>query len=110
MPMTSVVAAENVAEWLGKFEHALTKRDNGLLKSLFHSDSHWRDVLALTWHIRSFDGPDAIVSTLSEHSRRAQPAEFRIDPHRAAPRSVTRAGTECIEAIFRFDTVEGRGS
>ena len=109
--MTSaVVVAESVAEWLGRFEHALTKPDNGALKSLFHSGSHWRDILALTCRIRTLDGADAIVRALSEHSRRAQPAGFRVDPHRAAPRTVTRAGTECIEAIFRFDTVDGRGS
>ena len=32
------------------------------------------------------------------------------DPHRTAPRNVTRAGTNAIEAIFRFYTAEGRGS
>ena len=37
--------------WLAQFEIALTKRDEGLLGTLFHADSHWRDVLALTWRI-----------------------------------------------------------
>ena len=40
----------------------------------------------------------------------AQPTGFRIDPDRAPPRRVTRAGTNCIEAIFKFETKIGRGS
>ncbi len=43
-------------------------------------------------------------------ARRAAPTSFTIDPDRAAPHWVTRAGTTTIEAIFRFETPEGRGS
>ena len=32
--------------------------------SLLHPDSHWRDVLALTWKIRTVNGRDAILSGL----------------------------------------------
>ena len=39
----SSVAADN---WLAQFEEALAKPDHGLLKTLFHPDSYWRDVLA----------------------------------------------------------------
>jgi putative flavoprotein involved in K+ transport len=38
------------------------------------------------------------------------PRGFAVDPDRAPPRLVTRAGTQAIEAIFRFETAEGRGS
>jgi putative flavoprotein involved in K+ transport len=38
------------------------------------------------------------------------PHGFAIDPDRAPPRRVIRAGTNAIEAIFRFETKEGRGS
>jgi len=33
-----------------------------------------------------------------------------VATRRTAPRQVTRAGTRAIEAIFRFETAEGRGS
>jgi putative flavoprotein involved in K+ transport len=36
--------------------------------------------------------------------------EEQIDPDRAAPRKVMRAGTNAIEAIFKFETRVGRGS
>ncbi len=35
---------------------------------------------------------------------------FEIDKRRTPPRRVTRAGVTAIEAIFRFETAEGRGS
>ncbi|MGH6764609.1 MAG: flavin-containing monooxygenase, partial [Bradyrhizobium sp.] len=46
---------------------------------------------------------------LTLHAGRASPHHFAADPDRAAPRRVTRAGTPVIEAIFRFETAQGRG-
>jgi cation diffusion facilitator CzcD-associated flavoprotein CzcO len=100
------IAAEN---WLAQFESALAE-GGGLPKTLFHPDSHWRDVLALSWQIRTVSGADAILRELRGDAARAAPAGFAIDPGRAAPRRVTRAGTEAIEAIFKFETAIGRGS
>jgi thioredoxin reductase len=104
---SAATAAEN---WLAQFEKALAEPDDVLLKTLFHADSHWRDVLALTWHIKTVEGSDAILSELKAHVGRARPAGFRTAPNRTAPRHVTRAGINAIEAIFRFETAEGRGS
>ena len=98
-----------VANWLAQFERALAEPDDVLLKTLFHSESHWRDVLALTWHIRTVSGLDVILRELKGHVARANPTGFRIDPDRTAPRLVTRAGTDAIEAILRFETTEGHG-
>src|SRR4030095_12849012 len=96
--------------WLAQFERALAEPGDVLLKTLFHPDSHWRDLLALTWHIRTINGLDAILRELKAHVGRAHPTGFKTDSHRTAPRYVTRAGTNAIEAIFRCETVEGRGS
>jgi thioredoxin reductase len=104
---TIATAAEN---WLAKFERALAEPDDVLLKTLFHADSHWRDVLALTWHIRTVNGADAILRELRTQVGRARPSRLRIDPRRTPPRHVTRAGTHATEAIFAFETAEGRGS
>jgi cation diffusion facilitator CzcD-associated flavoprotein CzcO len=101
------VSAEN---WLAQFESALTGRDAGALKTLFHSDSYWRDVLALSWNLQTLNGADAILKQLPVLAGRTQPSHFRIDPDRAAPRRVGRAGTDAVEAIFKFETVFGRGS
>ena len=98
--------ATTAESWLAQFERALAAPGRARLETLFHADSHWRDVLALTWHIKTVSGADAILRELTA----ARPTGFRLDPHRTAPRNVTRAGTDAIEAIFRFETGEGRGS
>ena len=55
-------------------------------------------------------GLDTIVRELKAHVGGTKPTGFKTDPHRTAPRKVTRAGIGAIEAIFRFETSVGRGS
>jgi Flavin-binding monooxygenase-like len=107
---TSPVETSLVETWLARFEQALTQADARALAGLFQADSHWRDVLALTWQIDTVDGRDAAVDALRAHAARARPRGFKLAAGRTPPRRVTRAGTETIEAIFRFETAEGRGS
>ena len=99
-----------VETWLAQFESALAKPGDSLLKTLFHPDSYWRDVLALSWNLQTINGAEAILRELKARAISAAPSGFRIDPDRAAPRRVTRAGTNTIEAIFKFETSQGRGS
>ncbi|HET7670721.1 MAG TPA: monooxygenase, partial [Burkholderiales bacterium] len=94
--------------WLARFEAALASRDAAALEKLFHRDSHWRDVLALTWRIQTVSGPGALAPELLRYGSGC--AGFRTDPHRTPPRHVTRAGTKCIEILFRFETRQGHGS
>jgi putative flavoprotein involved in K+ transport len=100
-------AAEN---WLTQFEDALTAPDDGLLTTLFHADSYWRDVLALSWNIQTINGAAGILGELKARAPRMVPSGFAVDPDRRAPRQVMRAGTSAIEAIFKFETAVGRGS
>ena len=67
-------------------------------------------MLALSWNIQTLNGADAILKALPPLARSAVPSGFAIDPDRAAPRKVMRAGTNAIEAIFKFETNVGRGS
>ena len=107
---TATELAAAAGDWLARFESAVAGPDPDRLKTLFHSDSHWRDVLALTWDIGTVSGADAVVRELTAHAGRAAPNNFRIDPARAAPRKVTRAGTPSIETMFKFETAQGRGN
>ena len=78
------IAAEN---WLAQFEQALAARSRSRLNALFHADSHWRDVLALTWRIETVSGLDAILRELATHAARTRPTDFKLDPRRTAPRN-----------------------
>ena len=99
------VAAES---WLAQFEGALANASE--LQALFHGESYWRDVLALSWNFQTINGADAIVRELQARCRSAAPTNFQIDQGRAAPRRVTRAGTPSIETMFKFETADGRGN
>jgi putative flavoprotein involved in K+ transport len=101
--------AVSTEHWLTQFEAALSDIDATALAHLFHPDSFWRDVLAFSWTLQTRNGADAILAELKALAPRAKPANFQIDPDRAAPRRVTRAGTNSIEAIFTFETALGRG-
>jgi len=99
----------SVENWLTEFERALEHPNDRVLRPLLHTDSYWRDVLALSWNLQTLNGIEAILDELPVLAGRTAPRHFKIDPARAAPRRVKRAGTEAIEAIFSFETNDGRG-
>ena len=96
--------------WLAEFQDALAAGTQARLRPLFHADSYWRDVLALTWRIATFAGVEAIIDEFATRAKTARPSGFAIASGRTAPRWVMRAGTDAIETIFRFETQAGRGS
>jgi cation diffusion facilitator CzcD-associated flavoprotein CzcO len=96
--------------WLDQFESALARPGHPSLNGLFLKESHWRDVLALSWNLQTINGSDAILRELKLLAPTAVPRSFKIAADRAPPRRVMRAGTNTIEAIFNFETAVGRGS
>jgi putative flavoprotein involved in K+ transport len=101
-------APAQAADWLTRFEAALTAADTHAAAELFLPDGMWRDVLAFTWTIQTQSGRGEIERTLRDTLARTKPRDFIIPPHRTPPRWVSRAGTECIEALVEFDTAFGR--
>ena len=83
MPPTTEPIATTAQNWLSQFEKALAGPDDVVLKTLFHHDSYWRDLLAFTWRIRTVTGANAILRELKAHIGSVRPAAFRIDPRRA---------------------------
>src|ERR1700749_5130636 len=69
------VAAER---WLAELETALS--DTNALARLFHADSYWRDVLAFSWTLQTWNGANAILAELKALAPRAKPQNFQIDP------------------------------
>jgi cation diffusion facilitator CzcD-associated flavoprotein CzcO len=103
--------ARRVAEdWLVAFEAALKSRDPARIGGLFQQDSHWRDILAFTWHLTPLAGRDAIAARLAAEQARTQARGFHLPAGRRAPRKVKRLGIDSIEAIFEFKTADGQGA
>jgi putative flavoprotein involved in K+ transport len=96
-----------VEAWLTEFERAIANGDAAALKKLFLPDGYWRDVVALTWTIRTVRGAGAIAAAFA--ARPEGPFAFRLTTDRTPPRRVTRTGTASIEAFFTFETRHGRG-
>src|SRR3954469_13670708 len=96
-----------VEAWLAHFERALSQGDEASLHDLFLPESHWRDILALTWNIETVSGSGAVAEALAQAVDK-RPTSFRLERARTAPRVTTRAGTQSTEAFFAFETAFGR--
>ena len=97
-------------DWLAAFEAALGSRDAASIGALFHQESHWRDILAFTWHLTPTAGRDGIAARFAQEQARVGAHGLHLPAGRRAPREVTRYGIESIEAIFAFKTADGRGA
>jgi len=96
--------------WLDAFNQALGCDDTAAAAGLFLTNGHWRDVLALKWQLRTMSGAPTIEAALQLSLERLRPSGFRLAAGRTAPRQVVRAGSQTIEAIFKFKTSVGQGS
>lgn len=103
-------ARRSAAGWLSAFETALASRDVAQIGTLFHEDCHWRDVLAFTWHMTPVAGRQNVASRIAEEQARTVAHGFHLPSGRRPPRNVKRLGIESVEAIFAFETVDGRGA
>ncbi|KAI3593387.1 Flavin-containing monooxygenase (plasmid) [Cupriavidus sp. U2] len=98
------------SDWLVQFNAALAANDRKRVQSLFCVDSHWRDLLALTWKFGTVSGAEALSEALLAAANQLQAHSFEIDTRRLPARQVQRAGEAVVEAIVRFKTAVGEGS
>ena len=101
-----------VDAWLASFNQAITGKSDGPvdtnLTALFHSDSYWRDALALTWSLQTVAGNESICRTLRDVATDTGMTTLQLDPAATSPRIVTRAGADAIEAFIQFQTGAAR--
>jgi len=107
---TADQARRAAAIWLASFELALSARDADRIAALFHDDCHWRDVLAFTWHYTAVAGRKEVAARMVAEQVTTSARDFHLPAHRKPPSRKRRVGTDCIEAIFEFETSEGRGA
>ena len=99
---------DQVTRWLLLFEQAVSSASSDTLRELFHEDCHWRDLLAVTWQVKTVSGLRNILALIQSFTPDTRPYGLQITQDHAAPRAVARAGVEVIEAIFCFETRVGR--
>lgn len=85
----------NETEWLAEFASALKRSDIEGVVSLFAEECYWRDLVAFTWNIATFESRSAIADMLKARLADVQPGSFKAGE---------RTGW------FTFETAQGRGT
>lgn len=112
------VDAQAVAQqWLSGLETALSSPSitNDQIENLFHSDSYWRDHIALQWDFRTIQSASKITSFLQEFQPVCQLSKFSLQadgqyvPHISTPED-GNPGIDFLASMFHFETKVGKGS
>src|SRR5262249_37355792 len=80
--------------WLADFEKALRAPDDLPLAKLFRADAHWRDLLALTWRVKTVSGAAAFLAELKRRAEKEGAGGLSGRPvaARRPPRGPLRGG------------------
>src|ERR1700754_5034608 len=108
-PPAEETARATAEDWIGAFDAAVRHGDGSALTGLFAPDSHWRNLLGLTFLFATFSGRDQLVHELIGRAGGVAAKDFCLDVARLVPRHATFAGREVIDAIFTFHTSNGPG-
>ncbi len=97
-----VTAEEVVGEWLERFNAALAAKDAAAAADLFATTSFWRDLVSLTWNLKTVEGRDGVREMLQHTLDSAEPGHFRTTEPPAEADGI-------VEAWLEFETKVGRG-
>jgi cation diffusion facilitator CzcD-associated flavoprotein CzcO len=102
-PLAVTACREIAGSWLAGFEAAVQAGDTQAVAGMFLADGYWRDILALTWDLRTFAGRDRIAAGLAAWRPARSPAGFWLED--TAPDMFERRTQGwTIEAFFTFET------
>lgn len=93
-----------VQETLDRLNAALEEGDAKAAAALFATDSYWRDLIAVTWNLKTVEGPSGVESMLSAQLPHTRPGHFALQEGEmpAEEGGVTTAW-------ITFETGAGRG-
>ena len=92
-----------VTQWLERLNDALSGASPGKAANLFDQSGYWRDILALTWNVKTLEGRDSIARMLDSCQPHSCLGNFQL----VGDASEVENGA--IEAVVRFDTRQMRG-
>ncbi|KAJ7023508.1 hypothetical protein C8F04DRAFT_180560 [Mycena alexandri] len=97
------------AAWMESFVACVSSNDVDGIVSLFINESHWRDMLVLTWDFRSFHGAGAIQKFLTDRLVFARLSNLRMRDKSPALQQ-PYPDIAWISIVFDFQTDIGFGS
>ena len=89
-------------DWLGALDTALGAGDIAAATALFGEECYWRDLVSLTWNIRTVERRDGIAAMLAATLATAAPRNLRL-------RGGAERDGDINAAWFTFETATGRG-
>ena len=101
--LDSTVTAE-VQDMLDSLNAALEQGDAQAASALFATDSYWRDLVAVTWNLKTVEGPAGVQDMLTAQLGHTKPGSFAIQEGELP---AEEGGV--ITAWITFETAAGRG-
>jgi putative flavoprotein involved in K+ transport len=93
---------EAISGWLDAFGAALKRGAHNKAADMFDEDSYWRDLVSMTWNIKTAEGRPAIKDMLAATAPASKPSSFAILGEGSEGGGIT-------EGWFTFETATGRG-
>ncbi|MGR3271586.1 NAD(P)/FAD-dependent oxidoreductase [Thalassococcus profundi] len=101
--LDSTVTTE-VQETLDRFNAALEAGDAQAAGDLFAADSYWRDLIAVTWNLKTVEGPSGVRDMLTAQLKHTKPRDFAMQNG-----EMPAEDGGVITAWITFETATGRG-
>lgn len=102
--MTDTTAAARAQALLDRLNRALADRDFTAASRLFAEECYWRDLVLLTWNIKTLEGQGQIADMLAAQLDAAAPVRFALDE-----RDAVEEADGVLSAWIVADTRHARG-
>lgn len=98
------MSTEKAAQFLATFDEVLQSGNTEAAAALFHDDCYWRDLVSMTWNIKTVETPGGVRDMLDSQLATIKPQNFKLSDKEEVSES-----DGVTEAWFDFDTEVGRG-
>lgn len=102
--MLDSTVTTQVQETLDRLNAALEEGDAQAASALFATDSYWRDLVAVTWNLKTAEGPAAIQDMLAAQLMHTKPGRFALQGG-----EIPAEEGGVTTAWVTFETATGRG-
>ena len=103
--MTHDTARARAQALLDTLNHALADRDAAAASHLFADECYWRDLVLLTWNLKTLEGRSQIADMLAAQLDAVAPVRFSLDEREAGEEA-----DGMVSAWIVVDTRHARGS
>ena len=110
LPQSNVSPRSIADEWIFGFNKILNG-DQASVTNLFLEESHWRDLLCMTWDFHTIQGPEKIARFIqsSPQDRRLTLVSLDDSSAHKLPQALDFGGLKAVQAFLKVETSTGRG-